>query len=117
MICTSFDSMDDKITYDDVKEYESIFKMAPSFLLERFARKNTNFVSKFQSQIQSHLNSLNQDQMNKLDLILRTDVVILQQIMHEAYLKSKIKQYKILANPKYRQFVESNLAELRKMIE
>ena len=109
--------MDDKITYDDVKEYESIFKMAPSFLLERFARKNTNFVLKFQSQIQSHLNSLNQDQMNKLDLILRTDVVILQQIMHEAYLKSKIKQYKILANPKYRQFVESNLAELRKMIE
>ena len=109
--------MDDKITYDDVKEYESIFKMAPSFLLERFARKNTNFVLKFQSQIQSHLNSLNQDQMNKLDLILRTDVLTLQHIMHEAYLKSKIKQYKILANPKYRQFVESNLAELRKMIE
>ena len=109
--------MDDKITYDDVKEYESIFKMAPSFLLVRFARKNTNFVSKFQSQIQSHLNSLNQDQMNKLDLILRTDVLTLQHIMHEAYLKSKIKQYKILANPKYRQFVESNLAELRKMIE
>ena len=117
MICTSFDSMDDKITYDDVKEYESIFKMAPSFLLERFARKNTNFVSKFQSQIQSHLNNLNQDQKDKLDLILRTDIVTLQMIMHEAYLKSKIKQYKILANPKYRQFVESNLAELRKMIE
>ena len=32
--------MDDKITYDDVKEYESIFQMAPSFLLEHFARKN-----------------------------------------------------------------------------
>ena len=45
--------MDDKITYDDVKEYESIFQMAPSFLLEHFARKNTNFVLKFQSQIQS----------------------------------------------------------------
>ena len=90
--------MDDKITYDDVKEYESIFKMA-------------------QSQIQSHLNNLNQGQKDKLDLILRTDVLTLQHIMHEAYLKSKIKQYKILANPKYRQFVESNLAELRKMIE
>ncbi|MBR6928524.1 MAG: hypothetical protein IKH62_05805 [Methanobrevibacter sp.] len=109
--------MDDKITYEDVKEYESIFKMAPSFLLERFARKNTNFVLKFQSQIQSRLNNLNPDQKDKLDLILRTDVLTLQHIMHEAYLKSKIKQYKILANPKYRQFVESNLAELRKMIE
>lgn len=109
--------MDDKITYEDVKEYESLFKMAPSFLLERFARKNTNFVLKFQSQIQSHLNNLNPDQKDKMDLILRTDVLTLQHIMHEAYLKSKIKQYKILANPKYRQFVESNLAELRKMIE
>ena len=87
--------MDDKITYDDVKEYESIFKMAPSFLLERFARKNTNFVLKFQSQIQSHLNNLSQDQKDKLDLILRTDVVILQQIMYEAYLKSKINIFSI----------------------
>ena len=107
---------DDKITYNDVREYESLFKLAPSFLLERFARKNSNIVSKFQSQIMSHLRNLNEVQKKKLDIIVNSDVHELQAIMMEAYKKTKVKQYKILANPKYKEFIELNLNEIKKLI-
>jgi hypothetical protein len=107
---------DDKISYRDVREYEDLFKLAPSFLLERFAKKNTNIVLKFQPQIVSHLSKLDDAQKKKLDLMLRTDISLLQAIMKEAYIKTKIKQYKILANPKYQSFIEKNLNELRKLI-
>lgn len=108
---------DDKLSYRDVREYEDLFKLAPTFLLEAFARKNLNIVLKFKSQILSHLSRLDEEQMEKLDLMLRTDIEELQLIMKEAYLKTRIKQYKILANPKYREFIENNLNELRKILE
>ena len=86
------ENMDDEITYEDVMEYEKLFVMAPSFLLERFAKRN------------------------KLDIILKTPTSELQEIMNEAYIKTNIKQYKILANPKYEDFIENNLDEIRKLI-
>ena len=107
---------EDKITYNDVRDYESLFRLAPSFLLERFARKNKNIVSKFKPHILSHLSNLNEQQKRKLDLILTMDVAELQAIMEEAYMKTKIKQYGILANPKYGEFIEKNLNELRKLV-
>ena len=110
------DEMSDKITYDDVREYENLFMLAPSFILERFAKRNSNIVSKFKSQIQSHLNNLTDEQRKKLDLILETPTSELQGIMNEAYMKTNIKQNRILANPNYKEFIENNLAEIRKLI-
>lgn len=107
---------DDRISYRDVREYESLFNMAPAFLLEMFARKNSNIVLKFQSQIMDMISNLDEVQKMKLDSILMTDIEVLQSIMMEAYKKTKIKQYKILANPKYREFIEKNFNELRKMV-
>lgn len=110
------DEMSDKITYDDVREYENLFMLAPSFILERFAKRNSNLVSKFKSQIQSHLNNITDEQRKKLDIILATPTNELQGIMNEAYMKTNIKQYKILANPNYKEFIESNLGEIRKLV-
>ena len=107
---------EDEITYKDIEEYESLFALAPSFLLKRFAKKNSNLVLKFHSSIQSHLENLNDEQKRKLDIILKTDVSELQNILHEAYVQTDKKQYKILANPKYKQFIELNLNEIRKMV-
>ena len=90
----------DKITYIDVKEYESLFMLVPPFLLERFAKKNRNLVLKFKSTINNHLANLSIEQKNKLDIILNMDADELQSIMGEAYMKSNKKQYKILSNPK-----------------
>ncbi|MBQ8018433.1 MAG: hypothetical protein IJ258_10075 [Methanobrevibacter sp.] len=107
---------EDKITYSDVREYETLFTLAPTFLLERFARKNTNLVSKFESIIQGYLDNLTSDQKHKLAIILNSDVDDLQNIMNESYSKTGKKQFMILANPKYKQFIVDNLESIRKMI-
>lgn len=109
--------MDEKITYEDVLEYENLFSLAPSFMLERWAKKNRNLVGKFKSPIKSHFANLTSDQRKKLDLILDSDIDDLQRIMNEAYVKTGKKQYKVLANPSYKQFIEDNLGELRKLID
>ena len=77
---------EDEITYGDIKEYESLFTLAPAFLLERFAKRNSNLVLKFKSTIESHIDNLNDDQKNKLDIILKTDVEDLQNILYDAYM-------------------------------
>lgn len=107
---------DDRISYRDVREYEDLFNLAPAFILEMFARKNTNIVLKFQSQIMEHISNLDEEQKRKLDLILMTDIAELQSIMMETYKKTKMKQYKVLANPKYHEFIEKNFNELRKLV-
>ncbi|MBQ2832029.1 hypothetical protein [Methanobrevibacter sp.] len=107
---------EDKITYDDIKQYEKFFTLTPSFLLERFAKKNKNLVLKFESKVKGYLANLNPEQQKKLDIVLKTDIDELQSLMKDAYDKSNKKQYKILANPKYKQFIEINLNEVRKMI-
>jgi len=108
--------MDDKITYDDVKEYEHLFTMAPSFVLEMMARKNSDLVLKFKSAIQSHLSNLTDEQKSKLDIILNSDVDELQLVMDEAYRKTGKKQYRILDNPKYKDIIKSNLSQLKELV-
>ena len=107
--------MDEKITYHDVLEHQHLFALVPPFILERMAKRNSNLVDKFRPNIQSHLTSLSDDQKVKLDIILNSDVDDLQAIMKEAYVKTNKKQYRILADPKYKEFIELNLNELRKL--
>ncbi len=105
-----------KITYDDLKEHQHIFTLAPAFVLSGMARRNSNLVKKFQPTIESHLNRMNEEQKSKLDIILNSDVEELQNLLMQAYLNTKLKQYKILADPKNREFIKLNLNELRKLI-
>ncbi|MBQ6512382.1 hypothetical protein [Methanobrevibacter sp.] len=107
---------DEKITYRDVEEYEKFFTLAPTFLLERFAKKNTNIVLKFESKAESYLSKLTDSQKSKLDIVLNTKIDELQSIMDEAYRNTGKKQYQIFANPKYREFIEINLKQLDKMV-
>ena len=109
--------MSDKISYEDIKPYEELFTATPAFLLERFAKRNTNFVLKFKSKVVSFLDGLNDDQKKKLDIVLNSDTDELQAVMADAYEKTNIKQYKILANPKYKEFIQININEIKNMIE
>lgn len=108
--------MSDKILYEDVVEYEHLFTMAPSFLLRSMIRRNSNLVSKFRPAIESHLSKLDDEHKAKLDVILNSDIDDLQSVLAEAYKKRRINQYKILADPKNRDFVEMNLKELKKIV-
>lgn len=106
-----------RITYMDVEEYQSLFTLAPAFLLEGFARANTNLASKFRPVLQSYMDNLTDIQKQKLDIILSSDTDELQSVMKEAYIRTDIKQYDILANPNYKQFITDNLDEIRDMIK
>ena len=107
---------EEKITYEDVEEFEKIFKLVPSFLLERYAKKNTNIILKFESKVKSFLDDLNDNDKRRLNIVLNSDIDELQSVMADAYSRTNIKQYKILANPKYKPFVEVNLNEISRMI-
>lgn len=104
------------ISFDDVMEYDHLFTMAPSFILKMMANTNSNLVAKFKSTIQYYMDGLTDEQKNKLDIILGSNIDELQLIMDESYRKTNKEQYKILANPNNKEFIEKNLSELRKMI-
>lgn len=107
---------DETLTYEDIKAYESLFIKTPSFVLSAMVKRKTNLISKFDSQIKSRLFRLNDSQRAKLDIILNSDVNDLQKLLAIAYENSKKKQYKILADPKNKEFIRLNLEELKKIV-
>ena len=106
----------EKITYEDVHEYASLFTIAPAILLESFAKRGTNLVLKFKPAIESQIEKLTDIQKEKLEAILSMDTEELQNVMQEAYEKTNLRQYAVLAKPEYRQFIKDNLDEIRNMI-
>lgn len=108
--------MRDKLTCDDVMKYEHLVSKVPAFVLEKMAKRKSNLVSKFESQIRPRLETLGDANREKLEVVLNSDVSDLQAVLNEAYEKSGKKQFKILANPKYAEFIEQNLDEVRKML-
>ncbi|RAP52182.1 MAG: hypothetical protein BZ137_09095 [Methanosphaera sp. rholeuAM130] len=110
------DMTDEKITYEDVKEYESLFTIAPAIVLEAMIKKNVNLVKKFRSVIVSYLKQLTPEQKAKLMLVLATDIVVLQKLMFVAYKKTGKKQFYLLANPANRLFVAMNLKEISDLV-
>ena len=108
---------EEKLSYDDVKEYESLFTMAPSFVLNAMVKRNTNLVKKFQPSIVKYLKNLTPVEKEKLNHILNADTESLQKLMFVSYKKTGKKQYYILANPENREFVRMNLDELKQLVE
>lgn len=104
------------ITVDDILEYEHFLKLMPAFLLKRMAKKNSNVVKKFESKVKDYLGKLNDDHRRKLDIVMAAPVDEIQFLMGEAYKKSGKKHFEILSNPKYKEFIETNREELRKLL-
>lgn len=107
---------EEKITYEDLKPYEFIFTKAPSLILKSMIRRKSNLVKKFEPTIKSKLNSLNEKQQKQLKIILNSDIQDLQEIFKDAYKQSGKKQYKLLSEPKAKEFLEKNLAEVKKIV-
>ena len=108
--------MVDKITYNDLKEYDFLFTMTPSFLMGAVIKRNTNVVKKFNSTVKSNLDNLNEKQKKQLNIIINTDIEELQEVLEIAYKKTHKKQYKLLSDYKARDFIKLNLDELKKLI-
>ncbi len=108
---------EDKITYEDIQRYEFVLAKVPSLLLGTMIRRNSNLISKFESQIVPRLKSLNETQRKHMDIVLNSEVSEIQELLREAYEKSGKKQYKQLSEEKAAKFIESNLSELKKIVE
>ena len=108
--------MEDKITIDDVMAFEHLFSTTPSFILERMAKKKTNLVKKFEDVVRKHLAAADDNEMRKLNIAINTEIDELQATMAEAYRLTNKKQFKILANPDNKEFLELNRSELRKIV-
>ena len=108
--------MSDKLTCDDVMKFAHLTSKVPAFLLKRMAKRNSNLVGKFESQIKPRLENLNEHHRHLLDVVLNSDVSELQGLMAEAYDRSGKKQFQILADPNNAGFIERNLDEIRKLI-
>lgn len=105
-----------KLTYEDVKPYEGLVSKIPTLILKRMIRKNSNLVSKFESVICSYLGNLTPQQKEQLNLMLESDIDELQALAAESYEKSGIKAFKLMADPNCKDFIELNIAELKKLI-
>ncbi|AMD18392.1 hypothetical protein TL18_10465 [Methanobrevibacter sp. YE315] len=109
--------MGNEITVDDVMEFQGIFSLMPAFVFEGVAKKKKNLTKKFESTIRAYLNSASEEDLNKIRRVLNTDIDELQVVMGEAYKKTNDKHFKVLANPKYKEFVELNFNELKMMMD
>lgn len=107
---------DDKITYEDVVGYGSLFTSVPSLILRGMIRSNKNLVRKFESRVVSQFSNLTDEQHHKLELILKSDIADLQEVMRVAYEKTGKKQYKLLSEPKAAKFIQTNLSELKRFL-
>jgi vacuolar-type H+-ATPase subunit E/Vma4 len=105
-----------ELTCDDVLEYQNLLKMAPLFILKRMARKKSNLVKKFEPKVKSYVDNLDSNHQEKLNILLNSNIDDLQALMDEAYKKSNNKQFKILADPKNKEFIHINLEELKKLV-
>lgn len=108
---------EEKITYEDFREYEFVFGKVPSLLLGTMIRRNANLVGKFESVIKSKLTKLNEKQKKQLNMVLNADVSELQKVLKEGYEKTGKKQYKQLSEPKAAKFITKNIIELKKLIK
>ena len=106
----------DKITYEDIKKYEFIFSKAPTMVLKVMIKTTADVVAKFKTKILLVASGLNDNQKSLIKKVFNMNVDEIQQLMDEAYKKSNIKQYKILADKNSKKFIEKNLDELKKLI-
>lgn len=105
------------ITEKDVLNTMDIFTKVPSILLGRWVSKNKNLVKTFEDQVQGYKNQVSREDMQKLELIMQMPVSQLQNILQKAYLQTGKKQLKILSSPQARPFIETNLLELKRVLD
>lgn len=109
--------MTDRLTCEDVMKYEHHASKVPAFLLKRMAKRNSNLISKFGSQIRPRLQNLNGHHRHLVDIALNSEISELQEVMAEVFEKTGKKQFQILADPENEEFIRSNLNEVRKLLE
>jgi endonuclease III-like uncharacterized protein len=106
----------EQITEKDVIDMMHLVNKVPSLLLKQMVSRNSNVVKRFEGQINSYKNRLSDENIAKLEKVMEMPVSELQEILKRAYLETKKKQLKILADPTAQPFIEKNRQELKKVL-
>jgi hypothetical protein len=75
-----------------------------------------NAVESFKDQIKEYKSQLTEEDKEKIRRIIEMPIPELQNLLNECYLKTKLEQFKILADPKAEQFLTVNVQELKKVL-
>ncbi len=75
-----------------------------------------NAVESFKDQITEYKSQLNDEDKIIIRRIIEMPITELQNLLNECYLKTKLEQFKILADPKAEQFLTVNVQELKKVL-
>ncbi|MGZ7119651.1 MAG: hypothetical protein ACXVH2_08075 [Methanobacterium sp.] len=108
--------MNQKITDEDVIGLMDLFTRVPVILLKGAISSNMNAVRRFEDRIESYKSRLKPEEMEKIRAVTEMPIPELQEILHNAYLKTGKKQFKLLADPKAQKFISKNLNELKKVL-
>ena len=106
----------EEITEKDIIDMMYLVNKVPSLLLKQMVSRNSNVVKRFEGQINSYKNRLSDENIAKIEKVMEMPVSELQEILRRAYLETKKKQLKILAEPKAQPFIEKNRQELKKVL-
>lgn len=105
-----------EITEKDVIDTLDIFTKVPSILLKRWISKKSNLVKSFEGQVVSYSAKLSIEDKYKVEKVLEMPINELQTVLNKAYHQTGKKQLKILADPSAKDFIRTNLQELKKVL-
>jgi hypothetical protein len=106
----------DELNPQDVLEMMDLFTRVPALMLKALVIRQVNVVETFQDQVDIYKKSLSSDDLAKIEIILKTPVPQLQEILKQAYQEKPTKQLKILMSPGAEPFIALNLDALKKVI-
>jgi hypothetical protein len=104
------------ITEKDVIDMMHVFTRVPAVLLKIAVSKNSNVVKSFEAQIEAYKSQLSDEDLEKIEKVVKMPVPELQEILNKAYGETHQKQLKILIDPQAESFITGNLQELKKVL-
>jgi hypothetical protein len=110
------ESLELEIKEEEAKKIISTVKRIPPFLINVYVSKDMNAVESFKDQIKEYKSQLTEEDKEKIRRIIEMPIPELQNLLNECYLKTKLEQFKILADPKAEQFLTVNVQELKKVL-
>lgn len=105
-------SVDEKVVWKILSTIEQI----PPFIVNKYVSLDINAVNESEDKIKDYKNNLSEEDLLKIRKIIETPVEQLQDVVNELYLETNLEQFKIMADPKARPLIESNVQELRKVL-
>ena len=105
-------TIEEKVIYKVLRTIEQI----PPFVVHKYVSLNINAVHEFDDGINKYKKGLSEEDLYKIRKIIEPPVDELQIILGKIYSKTKMEQFKILADPEAKPLIELNVQELKMML-